>query len=360
MPFSWVSGDSGAKLRELRFQVLDTISLLVVSHQADFVVIAGDLFDANTLPDRIIHQACVRMSRIPVPVYLLPGNHDHTGVPNAILQRPSFREACPDNVVVMDRCLPYEVLDGRAVLLPAPITRRVPEGDPTDHLNASFGRELAPNAIRIGVAHGSVRNFAGTEMAVIAADRAETADLDYLALGDWHGLKEIDARTWYSGTPEPTAFRDNRPGELLLVEVERHGGPTVVTPIRSAQTTWLSHSATLMSDQSIDALVAWFEQLPDRLATLLRLELTGSLCLEDHARLTAVTDRMAGELLVFRLEKNIRVQPVDSELHDLAEDGFVKRTVERLITMIDADNEQSDTARHALQLLHHLHQGGGS
>ena len=360
MPFSWVSGDSGAKLRELRFQVIDTIALLAVRYQADFVVIAGDLFDANTLPDRIVHQACVRLSKVPVPVYVLPGNHDHTGVPNAILQRPSFREACPDNVVVMDQPQPYELGDGQTVLLPAPIARRVAERDPSEHLTASFGAELAPDAIRVGVAHGSVVNFAGTGTAVIPTDRAETAGLDYLALGDWHGLKEINARTWYSGTPEPTAFRDNRPGEMLLVEVERHRGTLSVTPVRSAQTAWLSHSATLMTDQSIDSLVAWFEQLPDRLNTLLRLELTGALCLEDLERLSAVTERMAGELLVLRLEQTVRVQPKDTELRDLASDGFVQRTVEHLVAMIDAENDQSETARHALQLLHHLHQGEGS
>ena len=26
--------------------------------------------------------------------------------------------------------------------------------------------------------------------------------LDYVALGDWHGLKQVNARSWYSGTPE--------------------------------------------------------------------------------------------------------------------------------------------------------------
>ena len=37
-------------------------------------------------------------------------------------------------------------------------------------------------------------------------DRAGHAAQDYLALGDWHGTRRIDARTWYSGTPEHDRF----------------------------------------------------------------------------------------------------------------------------------------------------------
>ncbi len=38
-----------------------------------------------------------------------------------------------------------------------------------------------------------------------------------MALGDWHGRKQIGPRTWYSGTPEPDAFQDNDPGHALIV-----------------------------------------------------------------------------------------------------------------------------------------------
>ena len=45
----------------------------------------------------------------------------------------------------------------------------------------------------------------------IAADRAAIDRLDHLALSDWHGRKEIDARTWLSGTPNATASRTTIP-----------------------------------------------------------------------------------------------------------------------------------------------------
>ena len=65
--------------------------------------------------------------------------------------------------------------------------------------------ETPRDAVRVGLAHGSVANRLpeGDAKNEIAEDRATTANLDYLALGDWHGTMEIAPKTWYSGTPEP-------------------------------------------------------------------------------------------------------------------------------------------------------------
>ena len=45
----------------------------------------------------------------------------------------------------------------------------------------------------------------------IAADHVTIGRVDHLALGDWHGRKEIDARTWHSGAPNATAPRTTIP-----------------------------------------------------------------------------------------------------------------------------------------------------
>src|SRR5436189_169510 len=73
---------------------------------------------------------------------------------------------------------------GGAVLLPSPCTARASTEDPTLRLPAGD-----PSKIRIGVAHGSLRGC-GFEVEPddfpIAADAAERAGVDYLALGHWH------------------------------------------------------------------------------------------------------------------------------------------------------------------------------
>src|SRR5271163_4196391 len=43
---------------------------------AEFVVVAGDVFEDNQLAPKIISQSLEAMRAIGIPVYLLPGNHD--------------------------------------------------------------------------------------------------------------------------------------------------------------------------------------------------------------------------------------------------------------------------------------------
>ena len=82
-------------------------------------------------------------------------------------------------------------------------------------------------ALRIGLAHGSVQGFGSAGEANVPIDpaRVKSAGLSYLALGDWHGTTRISDRAWYSGTPEPDGFRDNDPGNALIVRVDDAAAP---------------------------------------------------------------------------------------------------------------------------------------
>src|SRR3546814_16470526 len=88
--------------------------------------------------------------------------------------------------------------------------------------------------LRIGLAHGSIRDFGpqGETKNQIAPDRARRSNLDYLALGDWHGALRVDGRTWYAGTPEIDRFQRHDPGQVLVVELSTRTVPSV-TPIRT-------------------------------------------------------------------------------------------------------------------------------
>src|SRR3546814_14483799 len=90
-------------------------------------------------------------------------------------------------------------------LLPAPLQYKRTQDDPTTWFDHA---ETPDGAKRIGLAHGPILDFGSSAPAanLIAPDRARRAGLAYLALGDWHGRREIDALTHYSGTPEPDDF----------------------------------------------------------------------------------------------------------------------------------------------------------
>jgi DNA polymerase IIIc chi subunit len=243
MPFRWADERARQKLREYREQSIETLGDLAERHEVDFVVVAGDFFDANTVGDDVIMRACRRLGTISVPVYILPGNHDFAGGPDSVYQRETFVENKPPPVRVLDRRKAYPVQEAQSVILAAPLRSARATGDTTSHIRPELGREEAPDAVRIGLAHGGVVDFSeGEAMNRIDPERAAKADLDYLALGDWHGLKQVGRRTWYSGTPEPTGFLQNDPGHVLLVEVEAPGALPRVEALDTALWTYRDDS----------------------------------------------------------------------------------------------------------------------
>ena len=353
MPFAWLPGDSGAQLRNWRFDAIDRVVDLAATQDASFIVVAGDLFDANTVDDRTVEQACSRFGRARVPVFAIPGNHDHGG-PGSIWQRDRFKRSRPENFHVLDSRDPVRV--GHAVLLPAPLNQRFEAGDTTSHWTPSFGAEAGPSSVRIGLAHGGVSGFGEAEgHNLIDPARAERADLDYLALGDWHGCREAGKRAWYAGTPEPTGFKDNNPGHVLVVTAGR-GVPPRVEPVPVAHARWVRHSETLHNGDDIERLHRWFAELDAPLSSLVRLELAGSLCFSDMERLDDLLGQMEGRLIHLRRRgEGLIPEGKAEELDSIASGGFVADAVENLRAEVEMGGVQGALAARSLQLLYRLH-----
>ena len=204
-PFGFVDDETLAVLRAERLEVIARIGDFAIKHQASAVLVAGDIYDGAHPGLDMLLRPIERMRQFPdVQWHLIPGNHDaHTA--NSPWER-LLRSTMPPNIVIHVTPEPRPIADGSAWVIPAILTHRHMSGDPT----AAFESAVTPpGALRIGLAHGSVRSFGSTDHTtnnLLAADRAATARLDYFALGDWHGASRVNDRTWYSGTPEPDGF----------------------------------------------------------------------------------------------------------------------------------------------------------
>ncbi|WP_437986630.1 metallophosphoesterase family protein [Sorangium sp. So ce117] len=357
MPFGKIPGDAGAKLRERRLDVIDKLGEVARANRADFVLVAGDFFDANNARDRLVQQVLSRVRQAKVPFLVLPGNHDHAGA-GSVYAHPCFHKECPENLVVLDRREPVPVLGGRAVILPAPLHRKRELGDPTAHLTPELGADEVRNAIRIGVAHGSMldvaRDLDGRTPNRIATDRAERAHLDYLALGDWHGMKRISDRTWYSGAPEPTSFKQNESGFALLVEIATHGVVPEVQPISVGITRWLVHEETTQGADDVQRLREWFDALEAPQDALVRLTLDGALARADMEALEQLLARMSNRLLHLEHDLRVRTWLTDNDLATVAVDGAVRSTIDRLRSVASSPAPQARAATRALLTLHRL------
>ena len=357
-PFNWASERARNKLRDAREEAVSRMGEVADDHDADFVLVAGDFFDDNTVSDEVVARTCQRLSDVEVPVYILPGNHDFSGSPSCVYRRDLFRRESPDHVeVLMDRePVPVggdEPEDAEAVILPAPVERRNERGDPTSHINADFG---PADVVRIGLAHGGVEDFGEGEAASrIDPERAQIASLDYLALGDWHGTKEVGPRTWYSGTPEPDSFQQNDPGNVLVVEMGEATEDPDVEKVSTSEYRWLKKDETLRGRDDLTSLERWFDSLDDPLSALVRLELRGGLGLEAMSDLESLKKRLRDLVLEVRHRGEVRPKASPEEIESIATSGYVGDTVEELRAISEAGGDESGVADRALQLLYQFH-----
>lgn len=339
--------EEAALLAEARFGVVSRIADLACSEGADLVLVAGDVFDAQGVSDRTVLRLFQLISGFAGPWVMIPGNHD-AGLAESVWTRADRLGAIPANVHVCLRPEPLILNDPGVVILPAPLTQRHTYEDLTRWFDSVATPEGVP---RIGLAHGSVQGILAEDIDAtnpIAADRAGVAQLDYLALGDWHGTKQIDARTWYSGTPETDRFRNNESGQVLLVEIAAPGNVPTVMPMPTSRYRWRDIERELQLASDVPAFMRELETLDTN--DVVQLKVSGQVDLEGHlvvSRAVGQAQARARSLVVDLSE--LRLSPTEDDLRALHADGYLGEVIEEL----RAQEEGGDAglARDALALL---------
>lgn len=289
-PFGRFPADVSGALSEARLDVIDRLAAVALDNGSSHIVVAGDVFDNVDPGDRIVTQALSRMERAKAIWWLMPGNHDHAR-PAGLWSR--IRRLAPASVRIVDEPEAVEMEEG-AWLLPAPLEHRKTVSDPTA---AIVDMVTPPGALRIGLAHGSITEFGATgESAnLIPPDRARSAGLDYLALGDWHGYLPVGDRTAYSGTPEVDRFGREEPGACLVVDV-RKGDVPGIEHVETGRYRWLSRGWDLADPGDVERELAALRGEARLSDVLLNLTLTGATSLSDRVAITAsLQDRIAHE-----------------------------------------------------------------
>jgi DNA repair exonuclease SbcCD nuclease subunit len=192
------------------------------------------------------------------------------------------------------------------------------------------------------------------DVARLAAD-----EYDYIALGDWHGTKQIAPHAWYAGTPELDRFpkgEAQQPGGVLVVTVTR-GRPPLVERVSTARFRWHALSFTLADDTSVPGLERRMGELVENRAgeDLIRLELDGMLGIEATTHLEQLIEAWRARLLRLRLSNRAIVAPSAEELQALVArvtDPVIARVASTLAAQSAGTGEEATVARLALRELH--------
>ena len=233
------------RLVEARHDAISGLARAARAHGAGHILVAGDVFDTETPSDQVWRQAVAAMAaEEPTTWWIIPGNHDSLAA-ESLWER--FRAQAPENVRLLDAPRPAEIEPG-VTLLPAPATSRFPGRDLTDWMT---GCATPEGHMRIGLAHGSIVDF-GSEYGdpeTIPPDRAATAGIDYLALGDWHGFMRVGERTCYSGSPERDRFKHSGKGACAAVVIPGPGAVPSVTESATGRFDWSEVRLDLTPEQ---------------------------------------------------------------------------------------------------------------
>jgi DNA repair exonuclease SbcCD nuclease subunit len=352
----FLAAEAQARFSQARIDAVKTLGRLASETGAAFLVVAGDVFETNQVSAQTVRRALDALASVPVPVFLLPGNHDPLDA-GSIFRAPTFAAGRPAHVTILDDAAPRPVpgMPGVEVVGAPWFTKR-----PMSDLVADACAALTPSTAtsRVMVAHGAAE-IAFDNPAAIRVSDAEAALADgriaYLALGDRHSTTSIGStgRIWYAGAPEPTDYDELDAGNALLVELG-DPGQCEVTRLRTGTWRFARERFDLDAADGIAALGAWLDTLSPKDRTIVKLTLVGTVSLSTNARLEALLEH-EGDLFAaieqWERHTDLVVRPDDDDFADLRLTGFAAEALAALRASASGAGAEAGAARDALALL---------
>ncbi len=350
--FGKISGDIAALLRESRFSAIKKIARMANEHHVDAILVAGDVFEANEVSDTTLRRALNEMCEYKGPWVLLPGNHD-PALAQSVWTRIARLPEKTENIILATEPKPIFVADGRLVIFPSPLKRRHEFNDLTEWYE---NYNVNENVFKVGLAHGSMRGFLPESAEIhnmISSNRAETASLDYLALGDWHGQLEISPKIWYAGTPEQDRFHDNDSGNALLVSLTEKGNHPAVVSMPIGTYRWHSIEFQIYSEADIAALNDYFLKFVEPKCQVVRLSLKGNVSLALRQEVATLISSWEARLAMLEVDDcELKQTPSEDDLQYFSGTGFLGMAFERLLSIRDdRQHDENKYAERAIQLL---------
>lgn len=346
------------RFTQSRFDAIRELGRIAVKEKCRFMVVCGDIFEANLLERQTVARALEALKEISVPVYLLPGNHDPLNA-GSIYHSPTFLDKKPDHIHVIEDTRPIKI-DRNIEIVGAAWRTKKPLRDLVAEAIAPL--KTAAGTLRICVAHGIVDSLSPDpdDPALVSQSAAETAlkegKIHYLALGDRHSVTEIGAtgRIWYSGTPEPTDYDEVKSGYAIIAEVDE--GQATVRPVKIGTWNFIEYQDVYANTEAdVENIEHRLNEIQDKERTVVKLRLIGTISLALHSRLENTLQQARDVLGALEVrDSELTIAPEEQDFTNFGFTGFAEKTVAKLREMSADSHESAVHARDALALLMRL------
>jgi DNA repair exonuclease SbcCD nuclease subunit len=358
MTRAFLSEEAGARFSQDRINAISALGSLAAKHDAQFIIVAGDVFESNQLSRQTLLRTLDALKSLPVPIFLLPGNHDPLDA-SSIFSTKEFREAGEHIVVIRDmQPIPVPGLEGVEVV-GAPWRTKHPSSD----LCRDLAKSLRPadGVVRIAVAHGQVDALSPDKSRpeIIDLANAENAIAEgkfhYLGLGDRHSVTSVgtSGRIRYSGAPVATAFDEVEPNKALLVDIVP-GGDCTVAPLDVGAWSFIAEARTMDGPDDVEGFASWLNDLLNKECTAIKVGFQGSINLATAAALDEVMESQQALFASLRRRDrtmDLAVVPDELDQDSVSLSGYAKETWDELL-ILAKDNDAA--AQEALRLFYRL------
>lgn len=306
-PLRGLEAYEGAPVERLRLatrRALENVVQLCLDEQADFLLIAGDLFDTACRDFNSALSAVNQMQRLQqvgIPVYLILGNHDSRD--EMVKQVP-----WPKNVVLFGHQRPETV---RHPSLPVAFHgMSYPKREMTENLVPSYPAAVA-GCFNIGLLHTNTGGNPNHDAyAPSSVEELAAKGYDYWALGHVHEYEVLHERPHivYSGVTQGRHARELGAKGCVVVHVE-NGEVTSADLHETDVVRWYRETVLLQADDDEETLI-------DRARQVLR-----NVVQESNGRLAAVRLQFEGRTAVHQLlSRDASRQQIVANLRALAGD----------------------------------------
>lgn len=245
-------GEAASALRERQHAAFRATVDLALAERVDVVLIAGDLFDANTASRRTVERAIAELHRLAtarIRTVLLPGGHD-AYTRSSVYRAYDFTAlAGEDLLAVLTPDHPLVHLDSLDAVVVGPVAG-----------GALADVAGAPRTTwRIGMLHAPLGDGAGA----VSTAALEATGLDFVALGDDHAAATGRAGSvaWaVAGSPEQVEVEREQPGTVHLVTLDVHGAAKTVA-VEARRVGVVRHLELEVDAASIESTAALVDRL---------------------------------------------------------------------------------------------------